>query len=53
MSARSIAMIMVVMSVVFGATWLDVQYFAANPELESRHDAGQAQTAARLDGYLR
>lgn len=52
MSARSIAMFMVVASVVFGATWLDIQYFTQDPSLQLRHDAGQAQLAARNDGAL-
>ncbi|MBX3138850.1 hypothetical protein KF707_21655 [Candidatus Obscuribacterales bacterium] len=53
MSARSISMLMLVTAVVSGVVWLDVQYFAADPSLESRHDAGLAQMAARQDGILR
>jgi hypothetical protein len=53
MSAKSLSMVMLVTSVVAAVVWLDVQYFAADPSLESRHDAGLAQLAARQDGILR
>ena len=52
MSTRSISLMMVVTAVVAGVVWLDVQHFAADPSLESRHDAGQAQMAARQEGLL-
>jgi len=53
MNVKSYVLMTFVAVVVIAVTWLDMKYFENAPVIESRHDAGQALTAAKDDGYLR